>query len=101
MAFFYLSFCDPKRPKGQQFLGATVVEAPDPKSAVDIALLLGINPGGEVAIVSLNTLGKEAKNYLNRFVPREEVMSESYISLNSTNLTVEYACEECNEQRRI
>lgn len=46
--FWYLSFADPRKPKGQQWLGAVIVEAPNFIRAVDRAHLLGINPGGEV-----------------------------------------------------
>lgn len=66
MAFFYLSFCDTERPKGTQFLGATIVEAPDSTSAVKRSWELGINPGGEVAILrsdkTIDELGSETKN---------------------------------------
>lgn len=73
---FWLSFCDAERPKGQQFLGACVVEVtaaeaddaalvvavqfpfaePDAEwiaAAMSKAHRLGCNPGGEVATVEL------------------------------------------------
>lgn len=46
--FFYLSFCDASRPAGTQFLGACIVRASHLMEAVQVAHLLGINPGGEV-----------------------------------------------------
>lgn len=48
MDTFWLSFADPKKPQGEQFLGACVVEADDLKAAVIQAHVKGINPGGEV-----------------------------------------------------
>ena len=47
MAFHWLSFADPGRPKGTQFLGAVIVEAPSFAAAVGLAHMLGCNPGGE------------------------------------------------------
>lgn len=48
LPFFWLSFADPEKPKGTQFLGAAVVHAPEFLLAVRVARLLGCNPGGEV-----------------------------------------------------
>lgn len=72
MKTFWLSFCDKERPKGEQFLGACIVDVTDQdaaEAAIDVALgfpnarpgaewvaaalkkawRLGCNPGGEVA----------------------------------------------------
>src|ERR1700693_3582803 len=81
MILYYLSFCDVKRPKGQQFLGCTVVEACSPDAAMKEATLRGLNPGGEVALVamevdSLDDLPATGRSYVNRFVPREEVLRD-------------------------
>lgn len=48
MAWYWMSFCDPKRPEGTQFLGVAIVEAADEASAVLVSHQLGINPGGEI-----------------------------------------------------
>lgn len=45
---WWLSFCDPGRPKGQQFLGVAVVEASGLMHAHQRTWALGINPGGEI-----------------------------------------------------
>lgn len=45
----WLSFCDPQRPKGKQFLGVVIVWAYGFVDAADKAHRMGINPGGEVA----------------------------------------------------
>ena len=55
--WYYLSFADAKRPKGQQFLGGCYIEVP-PDVQGDTRLMLwaalrrtheiGINPGGDV-----------------------------------------------------
>lgn len=75
---FWLSFCDPEKPKGQQFLGACVVSvmAEEVEAAAIEVLLrfpqaqdgaeyiaaatrkahrLGCNPGGEVASVEVQS----------------------------------------------
>jgi hypothetical protein len=78
MPLYYLSFCDPDRPRGEKFLGGTIVEAPAAQNTIPLAWLLGINPGGEVAIAELDIptiaeLPEDAKKYVNTFVPREQV----------------------------
>jgi hypothetical protein len=83
MTLFYLSFCDPERPKGQQFLGCTIVDALSPVSAVREAWARSVNPGGEVAIVELDIassadLPQEVKSYFNRLVPREEALGQPH-----------------------
>ncbi len=73
---FWLSFCDGKRPKGQQFLGACVIEVTAEEAfeaAIEVALrfplaqegaewiaaatkkawALGCNPGGEIATAEM------------------------------------------------
>lgn len=44
---WWLSFADGDLPKGQQFLGACIVRAPNFGAAVGMAHLIGCNPGGE------------------------------------------------------
>lgn len=46
--WWWLSFCDPKRPEGAQLLGVTIVEGKTFLGAVMRAHALGCNPGGEV-----------------------------------------------------
>lgn len=43
----WLSFADPKRPEGTQFLGVVIVESPVFIMAVTKTHALGVNPGGE------------------------------------------------------
>lgn len=44
----WLSFADPGRPAGTQFLGVALIWAKGFVSAVEQARLMGLNPGGEV-----------------------------------------------------
>jgi hypothetical protein len=65
MALWWLSFADPDRRQGQQFLGVAIIRVPDTdddeagtKTGVTNALVrshaLKINPGGEVQFQKLN-----------------------------------------------
>lgn len=49
---FWLSFVDPSKGEGG-FLGACIVEADGPLTAIQLTHLLGLNPGGEVAVWDL------------------------------------------------
>ena len=48
MKTWWLSFADPLRPTGQQFLGVVIVDAIGFIEAVRVTHILGVNPGGEV-----------------------------------------------------
>lgn len=48
MTWWWLSFADPNKPRGSQFLGVSIVLAPDFLGAIQKAHALKINPGGEV-----------------------------------------------------
>ena len=48
MTWWWLSFCDPDRPKGERFLGVAIVPGITIVDACETAWDLGINPGGQV-----------------------------------------------------
>jgi len=48
---WWLSFCDTGSPQGDQFLGAVIVQAPTLPAAVTRSHVLGVNPGGQVAVL--------------------------------------------------
>lgn len=48
MSLRWLSFADPNRPEGEQYLGAVIIDAPDFLTAVKLTHWMQINPGGEV-----------------------------------------------------
>jgi hypothetical protein len=48
VSLWWLSFCDPDKPEGSQFLGVALVEGSDAVDAVKQAHRLQCNPGGEV-----------------------------------------------------
>ena len=45
---WWLSFADPDRPEGTQFLGAAIIQAPTFPAAITRSHRIGVNPGGEV-----------------------------------------------------
>lgn len=80
---WWMSFCDPSKPTGEQFLGLCIVDAVDEVSATKIAWALGINPGGEIAFMGIDEsrvsmLSFDLEPYCNRFIPRGEALALSY-----------------------
>lgn len=70
---FWLSFADPDKPSGSQFLGVVVIRAASYPLAVHETHRLGINPGGEVLGVELDAQAAEnAALPRNRILTREE-----------------------------
>lgn len=67
---WWMSFCDPEKPKGQQFLGVCIVEAPGFMHAHQKAWALGINPGGEIQATQVESVPVE---YLDRLLSRAEL----------------------------
>jgi hypothetical protein len=70
---WFLYFTDPKKPAGQRFLGACIVEAPGFVSAIDRAHQLGINPGG--AVVAYDT-PKHDLSFRNRLITSDAEMTQ-------------------------
>jgi hypothetical protein len=48
MSWWWMSFCDPKKPKGSKFLGGLLIEARDHHDMMHRSWSLKLNPGGEV-----------------------------------------------------
>lgn len=69
-AQWWMSFCDPDKPKGQQFLGVVVVEAPGFMHAHQKAWSLGINPGGEIQAFQVEGVPTE---YHDKLLPVAEL----------------------------
>jgi hypothetical protein len=69
----WLSFCDPDKPTGTQFLGACIVRAHDMLAAVALAHILGINPGGEVAGVEFDDDAPVPEIYVNKLMDKQTI----------------------------
>jgi hypothetical protein len=82
MTYYWLSFADPARHKGEQFLGASIVAADDAKAAVERAWALGINPGGEVRIAKIprDQLQDFPLDWHNRLVSKVELNTAGHFS---------------------
>lgn len=68
----WLSFCDPEKPKGSQFLGVAIVRAPGFATACVVSHTLRCNPGGEIAGYELGT-PRVPEEYINRLLTKEDV----------------------------
>lgn len=75
MKLFWLSFCDSDKPKGTQFLGCVIIEAPDLVDAITKSHGLGVNPGGEVLSIEIPDEVRD------RFGPehRDKLLSREYV----------------------
>ena len=72
MRRWWLSFVDPHKPEGAQFLGCCIVEAHDFIGAVRVAHALGCNPGGEVQGLDIPAEMQIDRKYLERLLTRKE-----------------------------
>ena len=101
---FYISFAT-----DAGFRGATVVEASNEANAVIVASRLGLNPGGEAAVLSIPKDADRAElaeilSYKNRLVAKEELLANGARRLrdlpDNTQDAIESAavvvCEDCN-----
>lgn len=75
MTIFWLSFADPKRPRGEQWLGAAIVRARNSWEAIAEAHLLGCNPGGEVLFVALppQQAARVPERWIGKLLTKEDV----------------------------
>ena len=70
---WWLSFCDPDKPKGTQFLGVIIVDAKGLFHAHHQINMLGINPGGEIQCFDISKIDPPIKDrYKNRLLTKEE-----------------------------
>lgn len=75
MTRWWISFCDPRRPCGDQFLGLCIVQAVDEVSALKVAWALGINPGHEAAFMDIDERMAARLSFalpMDVFIPRDE-----------------------------
>ena len=78
MSYWWMSFCDPIRPKGDKFLGALIIRADNHFEMLTKSWTLKLNPGGEVTFFEI------PKQYEQR-IPRNWV---------ETRLLTKAECEE-------
>jgi hypothetical protein len=78
MSLYYISFAT-----NEGFRGATVVDADSQSSAIEETIRLGINPGGEAAILALPSGmtpadRAEMLSYKDRLVTKEELLANQW-----------------------
>lgn len=74
----WMSFCDPDKPKGQQFLGVVIVKTKGFIHAKELAWDLGINPGGEILFSKID--GSDIKpEHFNKLLSHEDLIEAGYI----------------------
>jgi len=80
MGLWWLSFCDPAKPKGEQFLGVCLVEAPDYPSAIRRAWRKQCNPGGVIAGFDLPIAAMtNEKRVILAKAPRDTLLSKAQL----------------------
>lgn len=72
MFTFFLSFADPHKAPGTQFLGVCIVDAPTFQDAVQKCWDLGINPGGEIRAYRFPPTHPFPPGVKDRLLTREE-----------------------------
>jgi hypothetical protein len=71
--YFWLSFVDDRRPVGDQFIGACIVQAWDDAGAIEVAWDPGCNPGGQVAFHGFDDQApRSPEGYTNRLLNRAD-----------------------------
>lgn len=76
----WLSFCDKDKPQGQQFLGVIITRAVDCRQAIADTWLLGINPGGEVAMAEIPAEMPIQPHLFDRLLSRQELEEEGFLT---------------------
>ena len=109
MTFWYISFAMPAHAGG--FRGATVVEAGSVGTALAVATLRGLNPGGEAAIMEVPAEyedTEEMTSMLYRLVGKEEILRNGGARVDDLparirwhfEKDVTFVCARCNSPGR-
>lgn len=73
--WFWLSFADPNKLPGTQFLGAILTKAESCRDAHWKITLAGINPGGEVKFAKLDGWHPELEQHADRLLSKQEIIN--------------------------
>lgn len=76
-ATIWMSFCDPGKPKGEQFLGVIITRAKGAAHAMIKVHELGINPGGE--ILSYHTDAEIDPSNFDKLLSKNDLIKAGYI----------------------
>lgn len=72
-SWWWLSFCDPAKPTGEQFLGVCIVKGGGAWEAIQNAWAMKINPGGEVQSLQIPEEHLPDPKYHNRLMSKAEL----------------------------
>jgi hypothetical protein len=76
--FFMFSFVDPAQPEGKRWIGSCLILADTIDEAMVLSRILGINPGGEVAMRGpFNPVDAINKGYLHRLMTSAEEVQKA------------------------
>lgn len=78
MTWFWFSFADPAKPKGEQFLGGCWAEGDHPMAALRETHRRGINPGGEVQISELDSRQAPPEQERWKLLQRDDIEMERF-----------------------
>lgn len=107
MKYYWISFAAP----GKGNLGCCIVQAESEKAAHEKTITLGINPGGEVLIVQINSEHPSGKREiekwgLNRLISKAELLGDGYQSVGehgeegrNYNGPRAVVCDHCNDEQ--
>lgn len=73
MSHIYMSFTDPDRPEGQEWLGGCIVPASTMAEALTVSHLLGCNPGGQASCCDVPNDVVLKPDYIGRLLDRFEI----------------------------
>lgn len=76
MKLWWLSFADPNRPAGSQFLGVCIVFGADLKDAIVRSHMAKCNPGGSIKSVELpdDVARRVPKNRMDTLLSKREIL---------------------------
>lgn len=79
--YYWLSFADPNKPKGTQFLGVIILEANGFLNAVSKCNYLKLNPGGEIKglLFSKEKFDKIEDKYKNKLLSYDDLVEGGFI----------------------
>ena len=72
---FWLSFADPGKPEGTQFLGVAIIQGATLAAAITRSHMLKVNPGGEIAPMGPIEAKYIAGEWRDRLLTRDEALA--------------------------
>lgn len=79
-SLWWMSFADPTKPRGSQFLGVVILEVPVGVMPIQHSWDEKLNPGGEIAFAEIEGEHQATyrKEFRNRLLSRDELMAAGF-----------------------